>query len=651
MKKYLLFVLCCGIVFFTGCGNRTQSGSGGSTAGTDAVAKEAPELAEQVKAGTLPPLEQRLPKDPVVVQPVERNGKYGGTWRYAHVGTQIMDLARALGYEPLVRWSPGWSDVIPGVAESWTVNPEATEYTFKLREGMKWSDGQPFTSDDIMFYYEDILKDDQLTPSKPRFMRDGGVVEKIDDYTFRFKLGVPDGLFLLNTAGMGDMAFVMSPKHYLSQFHINHNPQANEQARAAGYGSWVEWMDSKRIGPAQDGPFWQNRDMPVLFAWKFTTPPGGGTTRAVAERNPYYWKVDSEGRQLPYIDRVTVDMMNDVEPLVLKVANGEIDMMDQFFAIPQNRPMIYDNQERGQYHLYTTTSTEPNTAVIDFNMNHKDPVVRDIFRNKNFRIGLSHAINRQEVINLVFMGQGIPFQAAPLPGTVFYNDKLATQYLEYNVDLANKFLDDAGLSRKDGEGFRLRPDGKRLEVIIHIMDFHVEMKDIIQLLAGYWNKVGVWTTTRISERNLWEVQVRANADFDATVHRFGGGFGMAVLTDPRYYFPFNGNSMYAPAWQLWWNNPSGTGAAYRPEEPPAAAKRQMDLYDQIRITGDTAKQQELMREILDIATEEFYVIGISTQADGYGVVKNNMRNVPTSMPWSWIYPHPAPDNPCQFFFE
>ncbi len=445
--------------------------------------------------------------------------------------------------------------------------------------------------------------------------------------------------------------FVSTPKHYISQFHIDHNPQADAQAKTAGYSSWVEWMDSKRFGTTGDNTFWQNKDIPVLMAWKFTTPPGGGTTLAVAERNPYYWKVDSDGRQLPYIDRVTVDMMNDVEPLVLKVANGEIDMMDQFFAIPQNRTMIYDNQQRGNYKFFTTTSTEPNTAVIDFNMNHRDTAIRDIFRNKNFRIGMSHAINRQEVINLVFMGQGQPYQAAPLPGTVFYNEKLAKQYTEYNLDLANKALDDAGLSRRDAEGFRLRPDGQRFEIIIHIMDFHVEMKDIIQLLAGYWNRVGVRTITRISERNLWENQVRTNADFDVTVHRFGGGFGLAVMTDPRYYFPFNGNSMFAPAWQLWWTNPSGTGANYRPEEPPAAAKRQMALFDQIRVTGDSARQNELMREILNIAAEEFYVIGISTQADGFGVVKNNMKNVPASMPWSWIYPHPAPENPCQFFFE
>jgi peptide/nickel transport system substrate-binding protein len=135
------------------------------------------------------------------------------------------------------------------------------------------------------------------------------------------------------------------------------------------------------------------------------------------------------------------------------------------------------------------------------------------------------------------------------------------------------------------------------------------------------------------------------------VHRFGGGYGMSVLSDPRYYFPFNGNSMYAPAWQMWYNNPTGVGAAFRPEEPPAAAKQQMALFDQIRATGDNDKQQQLMKEILDIAVEEFYVIGISTQADGFGIVKNNMRNVPSTMPWSWIYPHPAPNNPSQFFYE
>jgi peptide/nickel transport system substrate-binding protein len=626
----------------------------GAKAGTPAAvkgAKEAPALAQLVKAGKLPPLEQRLPKNPLVVKPVEKVGQYGGTWRYAHVGTHLQEITRPVGYEPLVRWSPGWSDVVPGVAESWTVSPDAKVYTFKLREGMKWSDGQPFTADDVLFVYEDIIMNDKLTPTKPRWVRDGGKVEKVDALTVRVTLGQPDGLYLLNLAGEPEPQYTMNPKHYLSKFMPKYNPKADEEAKAAGFSDWVTWIDSKRQGPANMSSYWSNPDMPSLHAWIFTTPPGKGVTRAVAERNPYYWKVDTEGKQLPYMDRVTIDIFNDVESLVLKVSNGEIDMMDQFFALPANKPVIFDNQKRGDYHFYKTIPTFPNTAVIDFNFNHKDPVKREVFRDKNFRIGMSYAINRKEIIDLVYLGEGEPHQAAPLPGTPFYNEKLAKQYTEYNPELAAKYLDQAGLDKKDAQGFRLGPDGKPFVLVFHVMNFHIDIPDATQLIAKHWNKVGVKTEVRVSERNLWEEQVRQQVDFDVTMHKFGGGYGMAIVLDPRYYFPFNGNSMYAPAWQLWWNNPSGTGSKYKPEEPPEYVKKQQAMYDEIRKTGDSAKQMQLMKDILAIAQEQFYVIGISTDPPGYGVVKNNMKNVPASMPWSWIYPHPAPDNPCQFFFE
>jgi peptide/nickel transport system substrate-binding protein len=153
------------------------------------------------------------------------------------------------------------------------------------------------------------------------------------------------------------------------------------------------------------------------------------------------------------------------------------------------------------------------------------------------------------------------------------------------------------------------------------------------------------------DRSLWELRVRTNWEFDATIHRFGGGVGQSVLIDPRYFFPFNGNSVYAPAWQMWYNNPQGIGATLRPEEPPPRVRESMALYDRIRTTGDTQRQIELMLQILEIATEQFYTIGILWDADGYGIVRNNFRNVPSSMPFSWEYPHPGPENPSTFFID
>jgi peptide/nickel transport system substrate-binding protein len=172
-----------------------------------------------------------------------------------------------------------------------------------------------------------------------------------------------------------------------------------------------------------------------------------------------------------------------------------------------------------------------------------------------------------------------------------------------------------------------------------------------ELLQTYLKAVGVDMQIRTMDRSLWEIRVRTNWEFDATIHRFGGGVGQSVLTDPRYYFPFTGNSVYAPAWQTWYNNPTGMGARMKPEEPPEQVKRSMAFYDEIQKTGDGAEQIRLMQEILDICADQFYTIGLLWEGDGYGIVRNNFINTPPVMPWSYSYPHPGPENPCQFFFD
>jgi peptide/nickel transport system substrate-binding protein len=345
------------------------------------------------------------------------------------------------------------------------------------------------------------------------------------------------------------------------------------------------------------------------------------------------------------------DLLQDVEVLILKILNGEIDMMDQYFALPSNKAVIYDNQKKGGYHLFSTKPTEPNSAVIQFNLNHPNPTFRQLFRNKDFRIGVSQAINRKEIIDLIYSGQGQAAQVAPLPGTEFYNERLAKQYIEYDVKAANEALDKAGIPKKDADGYRVGPDGKRITFTFEIDSGRTEFVDMVQLIQGYLKTVGLDAQIRTMDRSLWELRVRTNAEYDVTIHRFGGGIGQAALLDPRYYFPFGSNSFYAPAWQTWYNNPSGTGATYKPEEPPEQVKASMKLYDRIKTTGDLKQQTQLMKEILNIAADQFYVIGVTWGAEGYGVVKNNFRNVPPSMPWSWDYPHPAPENPCQFFID
>ncbi|MDR1902860.1 MAG: ABC transporter substrate-binding protein [Treponema sp.] len=652
MKKIILLT-CVSALLVLAC----KGGSGETTSNAQGAgaAREAPEFVQLVAEGKLPPLAERLPKNPRVITPYEKVGVYGGDWRVAQVGGHLAHVHRYQYYEKLVNWTPGWGGIVPNVAESYEVSPDSREYTFHLREGMKWSDGHPFSADDVEYWFVDVVSNPQLTPSPNVKYRQGNELmkfEKIDQYTFKFIFPNPNGLFLQQLAQTGTLDCQYVPKHYYSQFHIKYNPEADNQAKAAGYPDWVAWTQAKGGVPEPDDVIYQNGERPVINAWMWEIAPGvGSASQAIAVRNPYYWKVDTEGNQLPYINRIVYDLLQDVEVLILKILNGEIDWMDQYFALPNNKAIIYENQEKGGYHLFETTPTEPNVAIIQFNLNHPDPTQRALFSNKDFRIGVSHAINRQEIIDIIYSGQGTPAQAAPRPGTEFYNEKLATQYIEYDVAAANAALDRAGLTGRDSAGFRLRPDGKRVAFTFELDVGRTEFVEMVQLLQNYLRAVGVDAQVRTMDRSLWEIRVRRNWEFDATIHRFGGGVGQAVLIDPRYYFPLNGNSVYAPAWQVWYNNPTGVGSTMKPEEPPSEVKRSMDIYNEIKRTGDTEEQIKLMQQILEIAADQFYTIGILWDANGYGIVKNNFKNVPPVMPFSWEYPHPGPENPCQFYID
>lgn len=600
--------------------------------------REAPQLAQLVEAGQLPPVNERLPGNPVIVEPVERIGQYGGTWRTALVGgADFPWLDRTIGYENLVRWNPEWTEIIPNIAESYEVNEESTEFTFRLRQGMKWSDGHPFTADDVMFWYEDVLMNEELTPVAPSWLVSGGepvMVEKVDDTTVIFSFAEPHGLFQQFLAGGEGGSPTFFPRHYLEQYHADYNPEGIDVlVSEAGLESWVNLFQN-RVS------MWVNTERPTLFGWMLTNAYGEGT-RVVTERNPYYWKVDPEGNQLPYIDRVVFDLFEDAEVLLLRVLSGEIDMHARHYNSPGNRAVVIDNMERGDYRLIDFVTSDMNSALIALNLTHNDPVKREIFANKDFRIGLSYAINRQEIIDLIFIGQGEPWQAAPRPESPLYHERLAKQYTEYDVALANEHLDRAGYTERDAQGFRLGPDDRRISFVVEAMPL-ANWVDILEIVQMYWREVGIDMQTRPVDRSLFEVRREAN-EFDALISFGGGGLQDAILI-PFAYFPYNVGSHFAIAWAHWYNNDP------RGEEPPAAPKRQMELYSQLEATANPDRQAELMGEILDIAAEEFYHMGITLRGAAYGIAKNNFRNVPDSLFSSGgAFMEPATTNPVQYF--
>ncbi|GAA5018010.1 ABC transporter substrate-binding protein [Actinopolymorpha pittospori] len=616
---------------------RGQTGDGGAGGGADAAAVESPKLASQVKNGKLPALKDRLPAKPVVVEPVDRAGQYGGEWHTALQGSADSSWARRiLSYDYLLRWDLEWKQMLPNLAGRFEANADGTEYTFVLREGIKWSDGKPFTADDIVFAQNDVLNNTELFPVAPW----PGHAERVDDLTVRIALDRPDGLFLQRQCTDLGQYLIGYPRHYLQRFHLKYSPDVAEQAKAERLEDWAALFGTK-ADPLL------NVDLPVLSAWKFTRPANGGT-RAVAERNPYYWKVDPDGRQLPYIDQVSFEVISDVQVMVTKAIAGDFDMHCRHFNSLTNKPVLARGRTQGDYDFFNLRSGSMNHTLIQLNQTHKDPVLRKIFQNKSFRIGLSHAINRQEIIDTAFQKQGRPWQAAPRPESELFDEEMATQYTKYDVSLANRTLDEAGYARRDGNGRRLRPDGKPIAFSLEFSaELRPEWADTAQLLTTYWKAVGITASAQPRSRALWVERVEAN-EHDVVIWQGDqGGFNMrATILEPFYFFPQTTGSRYGIRWAEWYATRGKSG-----EEPLEPNRRQMALYDQILATTDQDRQATLIKEILAIAKEQFQIIGVGLEANGYGIVKSHFHNVPAEMIDTYTIQTPGPSHPEQYFIQ
>ncbi|NJN80820.1 MAG: ABC transporter substrate-binding protein, partial [Caldilineaceae bacterium] len=440
------------------------------------------------------------------------------------------------------------------------------------------------------------------------------------------------------------------PKHYCAQFHAKYNEEnLDELVAAEGANDWVNLMQTKCAGVEGEPipPNFRNADMPTLYPWKFTTAYGEGT-QVVAERNPYYWKVDTEGRQLPYIDRVVLEILEDREVLLLKVLNGEVDMMSRHFNTNDNKAVLADNMDAGEFGFFETLEGG-NTTGLHFNLTHKDPRMREIFQNKDFRIAVSHCIDRQEIIDLIYVGQGEPMQSAMDRTSIpeLFDEEMYSMYTEFDQDLAHEHLAAAGMTEQGDNGFFLGPDGEPFSFVIQATD-SFGFSDRAEVIVQQLQACGLDAQLSVVDRSLLYQRKDAN---EHDVHVWGAGGSSSVFLDPRHFFPYSQESAFAQAWVTWYENPSGDGSLTQPEEPPAIVKQQMELYDQIKATGDYATQIELMQQIIEIAKDQFYVIGVSSTPPGYGIVKNNFHNVPSSMPGSWQYPTPAPTNPEQYWIS
>jgi len=474
-------------------------------------------------------------------------------------------------------------------------------------------------------------------------------IEVHDETSFTITFETPNGFALQDMCTADGVEWIRYPRHYLEQYHIDFNPDGIEdEIAAAGAKNWVELFQMKGMGiPGTPyNALFSNPDLPRVHAWQLVEPYGEGT-RVRFQRNPYYWKVDPEGQQLPYIDEVLFSVLEDPEVLLLKASSGEIDFHARHINISANKAVLADNRERGGYDFTDLIDASMNTCVISLNLTHKNDTLREIFQNKDFRIGLSHAINRQEIIDAVYVGQGEPWQLGPRAETPWYNETLAKQYTEYDVDLANEYLDKV-LPDKNGDGYRLLPNGDPLIIVIEATpDYDPTFVDSGNLVASYWNKVGINAQLKPEDRSLFESRTTSN-EHDCAIWYGEAGLQDSIL-GPRWYFPSQQNTHFGTAWYVWWLKPASPQST--PMEPPAEIQQQMALYDQITASPDPAEQNDLFNQLLAISQEYFYAIGVSLPPAGYTIKNVKMKNVPASMPLAWLFPTPAPTRPHQYYFE
>ena len=609
-------------------------------------AKEAPTLGKLVADGKLPALAQRLRASPLVVQ-AEKVGVYGGALRRGLRGSADHNgILRMVGNQGLVRWNLAFTEVLPGVAEKWDVNATSTEFTFYLRKGMKWSDGKPFTADDVVFSIEECAKNPELYKSVPSTLviaNKPAQVVKIDDSTVKFTFATPYAMFLEQLATPLGQYPTLFPKHYCSQFHPKYNTNVAAQAKAANQSDWAGLFRSK-CGDIEIPARWGNVEKPTLDPWVVTEAYSGGVTRVVMERNPYFWQVDQAGQQLPYIDRLNFSIAQDVESLMLDALSGKLDIQERHIDSLQNKPTLSQNQQKGGYRLLELVATSAQQVQIYLNLTHKDPKMREMFANKQFRQALSLGMNRKEIIDLVYLGQSEPYQTGPRPGHPWYNEKLARQFTNHDPKQANEILDRIGYGKRDAQKFRLRPDGQRVFFSIDVIPtLYPDAVDTLELVKRHWAEIGVDMKVNTIERALYYTRGDSN-DHDAAT--WPGPGGLDPMLDPRdYYAQHIQGSRYAIPWTQWFASGGKDG-----QEPPESQKQRKKLFDDALATADLKKRGEAMKKVFDLAAESFETIGVCLAVNTFGIVKTNLQNVPKSYPNSWAWPNPGPALPQQFFF-
>ena len=570
---------------------------------------ESPLLAERVAAGELPAVAERLPQDILVRVPLHEIGTYGGT-----ITLPIANLSNPFPGNQMITdmlfvldlRNPG--NVAPGVASGYEVSADGKTFTLYLREGMKWSDGAPYGSDDFLFWWEDVTLNEQITPSVPSIWRPDDqmvAISKVDDLTVQYvfqsaQFNAPY-YFAQNDHIAAQQGRSYLPRHALEKYHVKYNSDAGKLAAEAGFEEWWQLFREK----ARTAYGTQVVEgIPVVVQYILESEFENGRTYV---RNPYYHGIDPAGNQLPYIDRVrTIAHEDNMQTLKLRTIAGDYDY-SPFTLNTTDLPLLASNAEQGGYHAFLGKGGSPNDQPLLINQNNQEPVLGDLLRDRKFRHALSFAINRQELVDVIALGMATPTQTTVNPTNSLFEQRYADAYIEYDPDQANRMLDELGLTERDGEGFRVLSNGKTLSLLIEPTTTFSGSVETAELVKEYWEAIGI--KIAIKTGTYGTVFGRGGSVPAGTFHV------TIVLTDfgaetmwrtpgywngPRNVMRINWS---APLWDQWWQTDGAEGI-----EPPPEVARIFDLAENMYRFPDD-EWRAAGKEILDWWAENFYTIG------------------------------------------
>lgn len=600
-------------------------------------------------------LANRLPSEPLVYAPYDAIGKYGGTLdvlsNATEAGTSDFLSVRHVN---LVRYSDDLQTIVPNIAKGWDWNDDFTQLTFFLRKGHRWSDGAPFTADDVKFWYDELALDPKIMEKPKDYVLVGGepmTVDVIDPQTVRFNLPAPKPGLLSHFATSFAQGF--QPKHFLGQFHPDVNADADALAQAAGFENGLavikayfgnsDWTDTPV--PLLNSPDRVANlpadTMPTLESHITVSDTTEGRHYVA---NPYFHIVDTQGNQLPYISEQDEIYANDNEIRILKLINAEADYKSQSLQLP-SAPLLLEHQESGDYTI--DLRPEITLANVSFNVTHANLEKRKVFGDLRFRQAMSIALNRDEINEVGFLGQGIPKQYVGFsPSPSFLDPKWESYMIQYDPEAANSLLDAIGMKDIDGDGMRELPNGEKL---ILNMQFATQgvAGEVVELIGQQWSEVGIQSTVKEVTPDEYRSSQSSN-NLDVGSWRKSQPMAIVLGNNELWVPPFE-NYFGHRTGMLWAEYVDSKGASG--VKPPAYVTQLIDDINAFQSTmAGTAESDELGARMVENMVGNLLFIG-TVQAPAPIYHRNALKNFPSFKTHSYEYYRTYPYRGTQWYLD